>query len=402
MSQVRQIATKISKQGKNIVFTLLVIALAIMPILYLNGADNGALITFLGKCIAFAILAIGIDLIWGYTGILSLGQGLFFALGGYAMAMYLKMVETKGSITEFMHTGGLTELPAIWMPFLNLPLSLFLVLLVPGIVAGVLGFFIFKSRVKGVYFSIISQALTWAAFSIFIALSPYTNGNIGISEIKSIFGSTRGPNNMDNLVLLFFVALAILVIVYVFATVLTKTKFGKLLIAIRDGENRTYFSGYSVSRYKTVIYVISAVLAGIGGAIFVNFNSGISPSQMTIAYSIMMVIWVAIGGRGTILGAVLGAFIINLGEYQIATGSMIEAWQFIVGGIFVVVILFFKGGIVGVFAEQLPAAIKRLQSKKDDGDDNHGSSDTTATTAASTDPATPGLASATSGSTEAR
>ena len=361
MKSQKEIADKLSKQGTSIVFALLVIMLAIMPILYLNGADNGALITFLGKCIAFSILAIGIDLIWGYTGILSLGQGLFFALGGYAMAMHLKLVATGGEITEFMHTGGLTELPAIWVPFLNLPLSLILVVAVPGVVAGVVGFFIFKNRVKGVYFSIISQALTWAAFSIFIALSPYTNGNIGITEIKSIFGSTRGPANMDNLVLLFYFALAILVVVFVLATILTKTKFGKLLVAIRDGENRTYFSGYSVSRYKTAIYVISAVLAGIGGAVFVNFNSGISPSQMTVAYSIMMVIWVAIGGRGTILGAVLGAFLINLGEYQIATGSMIEAWQFIVGGVFVVVILFFKGGIVGVFTEQLPALIKRLR-----------------------------------------
>jgi urea transport system permease protein len=370
MELLKKIGKGAAKQANPLVFALLVIGLAILPILYLNGADNGALITFLGKCIAFAILAIGIDLIWGYTGILSLGQGLFFALGGYAMAMYLKLVATGGGLTEFMHTGGLTELPAIWVPFLNLPLSLILVVVVPGVVAGVVGFFIFKNRVKGVYFSIISQALTWAAFSIFIALSPYTNGNIGISEIKSLFGSTRGPANMDNLVLLFFVALALLVIVYVFATILTKTKFGKLLIAIRDGENRTYFSGYSVSRYKTTIYVISAVLAGIGGAIFVNFNSGISPSQMTVVYSIMMVIWVAIGGRGTILGAVLGAFLINLGEYQIASGGMIEAWQFIVGGIFVVVILFFKGGIVGLFTDQIPNVLKRLHAKKETSNDS--------------------------------
>jgi urea transport system permease protein len=363
MKLLSNLKDRSSEQGTSIVFGLLVVVLAIMPILYLNGADNGALITFLGKCIAFAILAIGIDLIWGYTGILSLGQGLFFALGGYAMAMHLKLVATGGSITEFMHTGGLTELPTIWVPFLNLPLSLILVLAVPGVVAGLVGFFIFKNRVKGVYFSIISQALTWAAFSIFVALSPYTNGNIGITEIRSIFGSTRGPANMDNLVLLFYVALAVLILVFLFATVLTKTKFGKLLIAIRDGENRTYFSGYSVSRYKTAIYVVSAVLAGIAGAIFVNFNSGISPSQMTVSYSIMMVIWVAIGGRGTILGAVLGAFVINLGEYQIASGDMIEAWQYIVGGIFVVVILFFKGGIVGIFKEQIPTLVRRLRSR---------------------------------------
>jgi urea transport system permease protein len=152
-------------------------------------------------------------------------------------------------------------------------------------------------------------------------------------------------------------------LVYALSSWLVSTKFGKILVAIRDGENRTYFSGYRVSRYKNFIYVVSAIFAAIGGAVFVNFNSSITPSQMTIAYSINMVIWVAIGGRGTIIGAVLGAFLVNMCEYNLSSGGFAETWQYVIGGIFCIAILFFKGGIVGVFTEQLPAAIKRIRGK---------------------------------------
>lgn len=349
----------VKSQGSNLVFALIVIVLALMPLLFSMGLMNSSTVLFLGKCIAFAIVAMGLDMIWGYTGILSLGHGLYFALGGYAMAMYLKLQSTGGKITDFMHTGGLEELPAMWKPFLNLPLSILMIFLVPAVVSGVIGYFIFKSRVKGVYFSIISQALTWAAYSIFIALSPYTNGNVGITEIKSIFGSIKGESNKGNMFTLFYIALLIMVLIYALCKFLTGRKFGKLLIAIRDGENRTYFSGYQVSRYKTFVYVLSAVIAAIAGAVFVNFNGSITPSQMTIAYSITMVIWVAIGGRGTIIGAVIGAFLINLCEYNLSSGAMVEIWQYIIGALFCLTILFFKGGIVGFVRDTLPTLLKK-------------------------------------------
>jgi urea transport system permease protein len=353
----------IKKQGNHICFALIVIVLALMPMLMSNGKVEGSMVIFLGKCMAFAIVAIGLDLIWGYTGILSLGHGLYFALGGYAMAMFLKMRATNGQITEFMHTGGLSKLPLVWKPFLSLPMTVILIIAVPAALSGVIGYFIFKNRVKGVYFSIISQALTWAAYSIFIALSPYTNGNVGITEIKSIFGTIRGSANKGNLTGLFYFALVVLVAIYALAAFLVKTKFGKLLIAIRDGENRTYFSGYRVSRYKNFIYVVSAIIAGTAGAVFVNFNGSITPSQMTISYSITMIIWVAIGGRGTIIGAVIGAFLINLCEYNLSSGGMVEIWQYIIGGIFCITILFFKGGIVGLFKDQIPALLRRIKGK---------------------------------------
>ena len=192
----------LKKNGYNICFTLIVIALAVMPLLLMNGFVKSTTVLFLGKCIAFAIVAIGLDLIWGYTGILSLGHGLYFCLGAYGMGMYLKLVQTNGNITDFMQIGGLKKLPLIWRPFLSLPGTFIMIIVVPLALSGLIGYFIFKNRVKGVYFSIISQALTWAAYSIFIALSPYTNGNVGISQIQSILGSPRGPRNEGNLITL--------------------------------------------------------------------------------------------------------------------------------------------------------------------------------------------------------
>ncbi|MGN0537509.1 MAG: urea ABC transporter permease subunit UrtC [Acutalibacteraceae bacterium] len=346
------------KYGYHIVFAVLVIILAVCPFVM----STTAMIQFLGKCMCYSMVAIGIDLIWGYTGMLSLGHGLYFCLGGYAMAMYLKLKSNSGNITDFMQIAGIKELPAFWKPFLSEPITFILILAIPAVVAGVIGFFVFRSRIKGVYFSIITQALTWAAYSIFIANSGFTGGNNGITDFDSILGKTRGAANKVNLITLFIITLIVLVIIYVIASFLVNRKFGKLLIAIRDGENRTFFSGYCVNRYKTVIYIISAVMAAIGGALFVNFNGSITPTQMTISFSITMVIWVAVGGRGTILGAVLGTFLINLCEYNLSSGSLVNIWQYILGAIFCLTILFFKGGIIGLFKEQIPALVRRIKN----------------------------------------
>ena len=357
----------LKKQGMNLCFAVIVAVLAAMPLLLQSGVlTASSTILYLGKCIAFAIVAMGLDLIWGYTGILSLGHGLYFALGGYAMAMYLKLQATGGSITDFMHVGGLTELPMIWKPFQALPGAIIMLFIVPTVVSGLIGYFIFKNRVKGVYFSIISQALTWAAYSIFIALSPYTNGNVGITEIQTVLGSIRGEKNRGNMFLLFYGALLLMVLTYALCRFLTTRKFGKLLVAIRDGENRTYFSGYQVSHYKTFAYVLSAIMAAVAGAVFVNFNGSITPSQMTISYSITMVIWVAVGGRGTIIGAVIGAFLINLCEYNLSSGGLVDVWQYIIGAVFVLTILFMKGGLVGLFCEQIPALLHKERKPKVD------------------------------------
>ncbi len=353
--------SKMEGRGAHLCFAIIMILLAASPFL----VSSTSMIQFLGKCICYSIVAIALDLIWGYTGMLSLGHGIYFCLGGYAMAMYLRLRDNGGTITEFMQTGGLSELPLFWKPFLNFPLALFLIIFIPGLLAAVLGFFVFHSRIKGVYFSIITQALTWAAYSLFIANSKYTGGNNGITDFTSLFGSTRGNANRGHLLSMFFLALAALIIVYVLASFLVKSKFGKILIAIRDGENRTYFSGYCVNNYKNFIYTLSAVLTAIGGALFVNFNGSITPSQMTIAFSITMVIWVAVGGRGTIIGAIIGTFFINLCEYNLSSGTLASIWQYIIGAIFCITILFFKGGIVGLVKRQFSSGIQRSKTKKE-------------------------------------
>lgn len=352
------------KQGRNICFGIILLILGLMPVMQQMGLFTGtSFILYMGKCICFCIVAIGLDLIWGYTGILSLGHGLYFCLGAYAMGMYLKLQATHGGMTDFMKTGGITELPLIWKPFLTLPVTLVMIIIIPAVVAGVVGFLIFRNRIKGVYFSIISQALTWAGYSLFIAMSPYTNGNVGITEIESVFGSLRGKKHLSNLFVMFYLAIAVLAVVYILSSILINSKFGKLLIAIRDGENRTYFSGYKVSSYKNTVYIISAVLASIAGALFINFNGSITPSQMTISYSITMIVWVAVGGRGTLLGPVIGALLINLCEYKLSSGVFVDVWQYIIGLIFIVMILFFKNGIIGIITEQIPSLFRK--NKKD-------------------------------------
>ncbi len=213
---------KLKKQCCNICFAVIILILALVPpMLSLGIISSSSFVLFLGKCIAFSIVAIGLDLIWGYTGILSLGHGLYFALGGYAMAMYLKLQATGGNITSFMQTGGMTELPLIWKPFLSAPVSMLLVILVPAVIAGVIGYFIFRNRIKGVYFSIISQALTWAAYSLFTGLQSYTGGNVGITEITSLLGSVKGDANRGNMFILFYASLAILAIIYIISSFLT-------------------------------------------------------------------------------------------------------------------------------------------------------------------------------------
>lgn len=341
--------------GSHICFLLITLILVGCPFLLTSTST----IQFIGKCMCYAIVAISLDLIWGYTGMLSLGHGIYFCLGGYCMAMYLRLRESNGNIIDFMQVGGLTELPFFWKPFHSFVATLILMILVPALLAGVLGYFVFRSRIKGVYFSIITQALTWAAYSFFIANSKYTGGNNGITDFQSIFGSTRGPANKGNLITMFMVTLVVLVVVYILANYLVKSKFGKLLIAIRDGENRTFFSGYCVNDYKNFIYTLSAILTAIGGALFVNFNGSITPSQMTISFSITMIIWVAIGGRGTIIGAVIGTFFINMCEYNLSSGALASIWQYIIGAIFCITIIFFKGGIVGLVKEQIPALINK-------------------------------------------
>lgn len=328
------------RDKKNLDFILLVLALLTMPFVLTLFR-----LTLLGKFLCYAIVALGIDLIWGYTGILSLGHGVFFGLGAYAMAMHLKLVASGSSLPEFMVTGGLTQLPAFWKPFASAPFAFFAVIALPLLLAFIVGFSTFKNRIKGVYFSILSQALAWAFVTIFVGMQAYTGGSNGITGFTTLLGIQL--QNPMNLVSFYYVAVALLVVTYVFCTWFMSRGIGKILIAIRDGENRTYFTGYDSSRYKTFVYCISAIITGIAGAMYVLFAGMISPKELDIAFSVEMVIWVAVGGRGTLIGAVIGALLVNAMKTGISETAP-DMWLYFIGLLFVLVVLFMPKGLVGV------------------------------------------------------
>lgn len=303
-----------------------------------------------GKYLCYALLAISVDLLWGYTGLLSLGQALFFALGGYMHGMYLmRMIgdlgQHKKPIPDFLVFLGWTELPAFWIPFSNFSFAFAMVLLIPGIIAYVFGFLAFRSRIKGVYFSILTQALTYGASLMFFRNNLLMGGNNGFTDFKFILGyDLLSPVTQRGL---FVITAIVLVATYVGCRWLSRTKFGLVQQAIRDGENRVLFSGYATAHYKLFVFVLAALIASIGGALYVPQVGIINPSEMTPEKSLEAVVWVAVGGRGTLVGPILGAISINaLKSY--ATRAFPDLWLIILGGLFVFMVLFLPGGIVSI------------------------------------------------------
>ncbi|WP_220450610.1 urea ABC transporter permease subunit UrtC [Megamonas rupellensis] len=330
---------KILNSPYNLVFLAIIALLLIAPLFLSEFRVN-----LLGKFISFAILAIGIDLIWGYTGILSLGHGVFFGLGAYAMGMYLKMEASSGRIPDFMSWSGIEHLPTIWLPFTS-PVSLIFIVLLPGILAFILGWLTFRNRIRGVYFSILSQALSIIFVVLFIGQQAYTGGTNGITNFTTIFGY---PLILDETKLaLYYISILLLGLTYIYCRFIVTHRIGRILLAIKDGENRVRFSGYNPTKYKIFVYVSSAVIAGIAGAIFVPQVGIISPVEMSIIPSIEMVIWVAIGGRGTLIGAVIGAICVNALKSGISE-TFPEIWSYFIGLAFIIFVLYMPSGIIGV------------------------------------------------------
>ena len=342
----------------------LALALIVVPVLNLAVPPDSVFhvsayaITLIGKIMCYALVAVAMDLIWGYGGILSLGHGLFFALGGYAFGMYLmRQIGRDGSyqsdLPDFMVFLDWKELPWFWLGTDSFGWAAFLVLAVPAVVAFVFGYFAFRSRIKGVYFSIITQALTYAAMLLFFRNETGFGGNNGFTDFKRILGySITAPET--RLVLFGLTAIA-LAATLVFAAWLVKSKFGRVLTAIRDAESRVMFIGYNPLWYKLTIWVISAVLCGIAGALYVPQVGIINPSEMSPANSIEIAIWVAVGGRGTLIGPVIGAFAVNLAKSWF-TVSFPEYWLFFLGLLFIVVTLLLPQGLVGLW--------KKIMNKK--------------------------------------
>jgi len=307
-------------------------------------------LTLVGKIMCYALAAVALDLVWGYCGILSLGHGLFFALGGYAMGMYLMRAIGRDGVyqsdlPDFMVFLDWKELPWFWHGTEHLWYALLLVVLVPGVLGWLFGFFAFRSRIKGVYLSIITQAMTYAAMLLFFRNETGFGGNNGFTDFKRIAGfAVAAPQTRTALFVLTFLAL---LAGFIACRYIVTSKLGRVVTAVRDAETRVMFSGYNPLGYKLFVWTFSAVLCGIAGALYVPQVGIINPGEMSPANSIEMAVWVAVGGRGTLVGPVVGAFLVN-GAKTMFTAYFAEYWLFLLGAMFVLVTLYLPDGVIGL------------------------------------------------------
>jgi urea transport system permease protein len=329
------------------------------------------LVSLFGKYACYAILALSIDLIWGYCGILSLGHGAFFALGGYAMGMYLmRQIGTRGvyanpTLPDFMVFLNWKELPIYWYGFQHFAYAGLMVMLVPGVLAFVFGWFAFRSRVTGVYLSIITQALTYALKLGFFRNNFGFGGNNGLTDFKDILGfNVRSEATRDSL---FAISCLALIVGFLVCRSIVASKFGKVLIAIRDAEARTRFLGYRVESYKLFVFTLSACMAGIAGALYVPQVGIINPSEFEPGNSIEAVIWVAVGGRGTLIGAALGAVLVNYAKTYFTSGILAPYWLFMLGGLFIAVTLLLPRGVIGTLHHWTAIRRDRASAAAEDG-----------------------------------
>jgi urea transport system permease protein len=355
------------------------VLILVIPLLNAFGAEGSVFhvsafeLSLWGKYITYAVLAMSLNILWGYTGLLCLCQSLFFALGAYAFGMYLMLhvgVDSvyNTSLPDFMDFQGYTELPFYWAPFESISFTVIAVFLIPGFVAFIFGYLAFSSRIKGVYFSILTQALTYALMLLFFKNNLELfgrsfilfGGNNGLTDFKEIIGADVNAASTQRWL---FIASSLLMLgVYLLIAWLITTKFGKIQQAIRDSENRVRFSGYSTTSYKLLIFVGSAMIAGLAGALYVPQVGGINANEMTPAKSLDVVVWVALGGRGTKFGPILGAIVVSIIK-SYTTRAYPDSWLIILGLIFVLVVLFMPNGLVGL-PKQLKPWIDRIKSKR--------------------------------------
>lgn len=340
-----------------ILIALAVILVVVIPILNAFGIVSNFTLGNWGKYLCYGILAISIDLLWGYTGLLCLGQALFFTLGGYMMGMHLMRMIGGEGVPTFLSMVGRTEWPSFFLPFSSFPFALLMIVLVPGLLAYVFGYLAFRSRIKGVYFSILTQALTYGAALLFFRNELLMGGNNGFTDFRTLLGYSLREDSTKRWL---YIATAVLLVLVVWGCKwLTNSRFGLIQRAIRDSENRVLFSGYATANFKLFIFVVSAVIASFAGALFVPQVGIINPSEMDTSKSLEAVVWVALGGRGTIIGPVIGAISVNALKSWASVGATADFWPLMLGGAFVLVVLFMPKGIVG-----LPGQIQGFIEKR--------------------------------------
>ena len=329
-----------------VIVAVVIAAPAVLPVFRLN---------LLGRFLSLAIVALGIDLIWGFTGLLSLGQGIFFALGGYGAAMFLQLNSSSGQpngIPEFFSLYGVDRLPFFWEPFHNPLFTLIAIWLVPALLAALLGNMVFRNRIKGVYFSILTQAALLVFFNFFNGQQKLINGTNGLkTDVTELFGQMVGSPEMQRY--FFWVTCVLVFLAWLFVRWIVRGRFGDVLIAIRDDEPRLRFTGFNPTLFKTIVFAIAGGLAGIGGALFTVQSGIVSPQYMAVPFSIEMVIWVAVGGRGTLVGAIFGAVLIMYAK-SLVSEAWPQGWLFIQGGLFILVVTVLPEGVIGWFKTDGP------------------------------------------------
>ena len=333
---------------------LIVVAALVLPVLLPPFRLN-----LLGRFLSLGIVALGIDLIWGFTGLLSLGQGIFFALGGYALGMHLQLSAlAPGELPEFFGLYGVKLLPAFWQPFQSPLFTVLCIWVLPALVAGVLGYLVFRNRIKGVYFSILTQAALLVFFNFFNGQQKLINGTNGLkTDTARLLGELVGSDAMQRN--LFWLTVVLVVGSWLLCRWLTRGRFGDALIAIRDDEPRLRFTGYNTTVYKTLVFAVAGAMAGVSGALYTVQSGIVSPQYMAVPFSIEMVIWVAVGGRGTLIGAIFGAVLINYAK-SLVSEALPETWLFIQGGLFLLVVTALPDGLVGWWRSGGPGRIRAL------------------------------------------
>ncbi|MDX2021017.1 MAG: urea ABC transporter permease subunit UrtC [Deltaproteobacteria bacterium] len=343
------------------VWLCMFVALAAVIALPVTGLLPPHLVPLVGKFLCYAMVALAVDLVWGFAGILSLGHGLFFALGGYAMGMYLMRSMSgegvyRSELPDFMVFLDWKALPWTWYGFDSFPFAVCMAMVVPGLLAFVFGFLTFRSKIKGVYLSIVTQALTYAAMMLFFQNATGFGGNNGLTDFKRIAGfALQSPSTKIGLYVISAVAL---LGIYVLCRFVVTSRMGRVVAAIRDGELKTRFCGYESTNYKLFVWTLSAAMCGFAGALYVPQVGIINPSEMQPASSIEMAIWVAVGGRGTLSGAILGAWLVNGGKSWL-TGAFPEVWLYALGGLFILVTLFLPGGVYSLIGKVMARFRKR-------------------------------------------
>lgn len=352
---------------ETVCFSAVALVLAVvLPMANAFGLIDHFTLNLWGKYLCYAILAVTVDLLWGYTGLLCLGQALFFSLGGYMLGMHLMLMigdqgvyarsgQNPNLLPDFLVFLGHTELPSFWKPFYSLPFALFMVLLLPGLIAYLFGLLAFRSRIRGVYFSILTQALTYAAALLFFRNDLLMGGNNGFTDFRLLAGANLREPGVQRA--LYIITAVVLCLIYLLSRWLTRTKFGLVQRAVRDSETRVLFSGYPAASYKLFIFTLCAMLAGVAGALYVPQVGIINPSEMTAEKSLEIIVWVAVGGRGTIVGPVIGAVFVNAVKSW-ATRAIPDLWPLLLGGMFTLAVLLMPGGLAG-----LPAQLRALKAR---------------------------------------